>query len=342
VATRFVVRAEEPRRRGTNIARGPSYELRQEGQAVNAPDRKSVDDAQFRASHVGASEVAALFGCSPHLTHFELWHRKKGNIATPAFNVRHDDGLPDNERVLWGIRLESAIIEEAKERYGYVDREQLDRLSNGKGLGGHPDRRVICPERGPGIIEIKTCDWLERKKWGDEPPNHYLVQSQAYQGLDQVDWGDVLVLVGGNKLERFRYTFRPKIYAEIERRVEAFWQSIAANEPPKPDYSRDLETITELTREGTDATVDLTADNLAHEAAAAFLFAQEARKGAQAKEDAAKAELLDKLGTASVGLLNGFTVRAIAVAAVPDRPAQPGEIIKGRKPYRRLSVKELT
>jgi predicted phage-related endonuclease len=309
---------------------------------LNAPAAASIDEARFRAQHVGASEVAALFDCSPYLTRFELWHRKAGNIATPAFDVIADDGTPENERIYWGVRLEAAIIEAAKERYGYVDREQADHLSNGKGLGGHPDRRVICPERGPGILEIKTADWLVRKSWGDEPPTHYLLQSQAYQGLDQVEWGDVLVLVGGNKLERFSYTFRQKIYAEIESRVEAFWRSVEAKDPPSADYRRDLDTIAELHREGTDDVVDLTADNLAHEAAAAFLFAKEARLEAEKKEDAAKAELLDKLGTAATGLLNGFTVRATTVVAIPERTAEPGEIIKGRKAYRRITVKELT
>jgi predicted phage-related endonuclease len=305
---------------------------------VNAP--ASLTDAQFRARHVGASEAAALFDCSPYLTKYELWHRKAGTIDTPEFNAIADDGSPENERIFWGVKLEAAIIEAAKERYGYTDREQAEQLSNGKGLGGHPDRRVICPQRGPGILEIKTADWLVRKDWGDEPPAHYLIQSQAYQGLDTFEWGDVLVLVGGNKLERFCYDFRPKIYAEIERRVDDFWRSIEANDPPPPDYARDLPTITELTRQGSDETVDLRTDNLAADAAHRFLWAAEERKQAQAKEDAAKAELLDKLGTASVGLLAGYVLRATTVAPIPDRIAEPGELIKGRKSYRRLSVKE--
>lgn len=305
---------------------------------MNAPAR--IDDARFRATHVGASEAAALFDCCPYLTRYELWHRKKGSIATPEFDVIATDGTPENERIYWGVRLEAAIIEAAKERYGYADREQLDRLTNGKGLGGHPDRRVVCPERGPGILEIKTADWLVRKEWGDEPPAHYLIQSQAYQGLDGVEWGDVLVLVGGNRLERFCYNFRPKIYAEIERRVEAFWASIEADDPPPPDYTRDLATITDLNRDATDETVDLTGDNLAAIAAAEYLRAAAARKEAQAREDAAKAELLDKMGPAGTALLNGFIARATPVAPVPDREAEPGEIIKGRKGYRRFSVKE--
>lgn len=305
---------------------------------MNAP--ANLSEAQFRARHVGASEVPALFDESPYLTRFELWHRKAGNIDTPEFNVLQDDGTPENERIYWGVKLEAAVIEAAKERYGYTDREQLERLSNGKGLGGHPDRRVICPDRGPGILEIKTADWLIRKQWGDEPPAHYLLQSQAYQGLDGVEWGDVLVLVGGNRLERFCYAFRPKIYAEIEKRVEAFWQSIEANDPPPPDYTRDLETITDLYREGGDEVVDLTGDNLAAIAAAELLRATEERKAAQKREDAAKAELLDKLGTASTAMLKGFICRATTVAAIPDRPAEPGEIIKGRRAYRRLTVRD--
>lgn len=308
---------------------------------MNAPDKRLSDELAFRASVVGASEVAALFDCSPYLTRFELWHRKKGTIATPDFNAIGPDGTPEDERIYWGVRLEAAIIEAAKERYGYTDREQLERLTNGKGLGGHPDRRVVCPKRGPGILEIKTADWLIRKSWGDEPPEHYLLQSQAYQGLDGVAWGDVLVLVGGNKLERFSYDFRPRIYAEIERRVDAFWKSVEANTPPPADYSRDLDTIADLYREGDDSVADLTGDNLAPDAAARFLFAQRDRKEAQAREDAAKAELMDKMGAASTAMMEGFIARATTVPAIPERTAEPGEIIKGRKAYRRFSIKEM-
>lgn len=304
---------------------------------MNAPANQ---DALFRASVVGASEVAALFDASPYLTRFELWHRKKGTIATPEFNHVGEDGTPEDERIYWGVRLEAAIIDAAKERYGYTDRDQVDHLTNGKGLGGHPDRRVICPKRGPGILEIKTADWLIRKGWGDEPPMHYLLQSQAYQGLDGVLWGDVLVLVGGNKLERFCYDFRPKVFAEIERRVEAFWQSVEAGTPPPADYTRDLDTIRELNAAPADSAIDLKGDNLAAIAAAEYLAGKEQEKAGKARAEAALAELIDKTGSHNLAFLDGFTFRATTVAAVADRVALPGEIIKGRKSYSRYTVKE--
>lgn len=305
---------------------------------MNAP--ANLSDAAFRASVVGASECAALFDASPYLTRFELWHRKAGNIAVPEFDAVADDGTPENERVWWGVRLEAAIIDAACERFGYTVEARDERLTDGKGLGGHPDAIVVCPQRGRGILEIKTVDWLVRRDWGDEPPMSYLLQSQTYQGLAGVTWGDVIVLVGGNKLERFQYEFRPKIYGEIEKRVEAFWQSVHENKPPPADYTRDLDAIKELYGEQTDATVDLQGDNRAAVACAEYLAASEEAKLATARKEAAQAELFDKLQEASTGFAEGFVIRSTLVKAIPERVAEPGEIISGRKSYRRLTIKE--
>jgi predicted phage-related endonuclease len=306
---------------------------------VNAP-AKNLSDEAFRASVVGASEVAALFDASPYLTRFELWHRKAGNIATPEFDAIADDGTPENERIYWGVRLEAAILEAAQERYGYTIEARDERLANGNGLGGHPDAIATCPTRGRGILEIKTVDWLVRKSWGDEPPMHYLLQSQTYQGLAGVEWGDVLVLVGGNKLERFQYEFRPKVYREVERRVTEFWRAVRMNEPPPADYSRDLDTIKELYGEQGDETIDLKGDNLAAIAAAEYLTAAAEEREAKARKEAAAAEIFDKLKDAALGFADGFTIKSTLVKAIPDREAEAGEIIKGRRSYRRLTIKE--
>lgn len=293
-------------------------------------------DDVFRASVVGGSEVAALFDASSWLTHFELWHRKNGTIATPDFG--------GNERIEAGIRLEPAIIEWACDKWGYQRRPTPKRLENGKGLGGHPDQLVICPQRGDGLIEVKTADWLVAKNWGDEPPLQYQLQAMAYMGLAGVNWGDIVILVGGNELRRFQIEFRPKLFAEIERRVEAFWQSVKAGTAPKPDYTRDGSVIAELNTPGTDDLIDLTGDNLAAIAAAEFLAADEISKEAAKRREAAKAELMDKLGEAGVAKLQGFIVKAPTVKATPDTiitPEMVGETIKGRKAYRRFSIKEI-
>ncbi|MBB5709294.1 YqaJ viral recombinase family protein [Sphingomonas xinjiangensis] len=308
---------------------------------MNAP--ASFTDAQFRASVVGAGEVSALFGVNPWLTEFELWHRKTGDVGVPEFNALRPDGTPENERIYCGVKLEPVIIEMAKERWGYTAREQVKHLTNGNGLGGHPDRRVICPDRGPGILEVKMVDWLERKKWGDEPPTHYLIQNQTYQGLDGVSWGDVIVLVGGNSLERHQYDFRPKLYAEVQRRVADFWQSVRDGNAPKPDYSRDGDTLVEVLGTPTDELADLR-DNLeAEQAAMEWTEARARRFAAEADEATAKARLIEMVGTAGAALLPSFRVscnmtKGSSGTLITD--AMVGTTINARKGYRRFDIKE--
>lgn len=290
-------------------------------------------DDEFRASVVGASEVAALFDASPYVTHFELWHRKAGNVAVPEFG--------GNERIEAGIRLEPVIIDWACDKWGYTKRETPKRLQNQAGIGGHPDQFVICPERGPGLLEIKTADWLVAKSWGDEPPLHYQLQAMTYMGLAGASWGDIVILVGGNELRRFQIEVRPKLFAEIERRVSDFWRSIATDTAPKPDYTRDGDTIRELNAAPGDTLIDLRGDNLAAVAAAEYLAGKELEKAGKARAEAALAELIDKMGENGTALLDGFTFKATRVAAIADREAEPGEIIKGRKSYCRYTCKEM-
>lgn len=307
-----------------------------------APIDPAADEA-FRAAHVGASEVAALFGMSPWLTEFELWHRKAGNIATPDFNAVVD-GVPENERVYWGVKMEPVIVEAACERWGYEPLQSPHFLSNGKGLGGHPDRIVNCPERGRGILEVKTADWLVVKGWGDEPPAHYLLQNLTYQGLAGCDWGDVIVLVGGNKLERFQYDIRPKIYADIEARVAAFWQSVRDGKAPKPDYSRDGRTLVDVIGAPTDEVIDLRNDFDAGDLAGQYLAAKEVEKAAVQRADTIKAQLIEKIGTAGFALLPDHKISATQTKGTPDRlitSDMVGEVIKGRRGYRRFDVKGL-
>jgi predicted phage-related endonuclease len=302
---------------------------------MNAPAKIIAGDGddEFRSSVVGASEIAALFDVSPYCTRFELYHRKAGNVAVPEFG--------GNERIEAGIRLEPVIIDWACDKWGYAKAETPKRLENGKGLGGHPDQLVTCPERGRGLLEVKTADWLVAKSWGDEPPLHYQLQALSYMGLAGVQWADIVILIGGNELRRFQIEFRPGLFAEIERRVGEFWQSIADGNAPKPDYTRDGDTIRELNAAPGDTVIDLQGDNLAAIAAAEYLAGKEIEKQGKARAEAALAELVDKMGENGTALLEGFTVRATKIAAIPDREAQPGEIIKGRKSYCRYTVKEM-
>ncbi len=310
---------------------------------MNALPATHDSDTAFRASVIGASEVAALFDKSPWLTAFELWHRKKGTIDTPEFAT--------DERQQAGVRMESAIVDWACDKWGYTKIKTPKRVQIGR-LGGHPDQLAHCPQRGLGVLEVKTVDRLMFRDWGDEPPLHYQLQAITYAGLVGLKWADLIVLVGGTQLERFQIDARPKLFAEICERVEAFWQSIEEGRAPLPDFTRDKDTIGAICRDLSIEEIDLTSDNLAPAACQEYLAAHAAEKEAAARKEAAQAEIMFKLAQAAtsggdpvkriVATMPGFRATATLIAEVPDRTATEGEIIKGRKAYRRLTIKQET
>lgn len=295
----------------------------------------------LRARHVGASEVAILFGQQPDYMPgpFALWHAKAGIV--PPENV-------DNPRTRWGLRLEDAIAEAAGAEEGWEVRP--GQYASRDGLGATLDRIIAAPgpkERdagltGPGVLELKNADWLTHKKsWGEEPPTHILLQLQAQLLATGYGWGAVAVLVGGNDLRIYRYTPRPKLQAEIARRVAAFWESVRARKRPDPDGSDSaFRTLRELEPEVVDEPADLSGDNEAPVLAADLLRLAEQRKALEKQEAEIKARLFDKLGGYRFALVDGFRIAQAVTPAKEPRPAKPGEIIPGRAESRRLIVTE--
>ena len=55
---------------------------------------------ELRKNDITSTEVSALFGMSPYMTEFEVWHRHKNNITS---------SFKENDRTVWGDRLETAI-----------------------------------------------------------------------------------------------------------------------------------------------------------------------------------------------------------------------------------------
>ncbi len=55
---------------------------------------------ECRTKDITSTEIAALFGISPYITEFELWHRKKSGVVVK---------FEENERMEWGTALQDAI-----------------------------------------------------------------------------------------------------------------------------------------------------------------------------------------------------------------------------------------
>lgn len=249
-----------------------------------------------RAKDITSTEVPALYGLSPYVTEFELWHRKATGVV---------EAHGDSERMRWGRRLESAIATGVAEDNGWQVRKRdvyvrLDDLR----LGASFDFEIDGDPRGPGLLEVKNVDGLVfRDQWhvandSREAPDHIELQLQTQLEVSGFAWGCIVALVGGNEAHTLIRTRDEEIGRDIRGRARAFWQSVDSGTAPRPDFVRDSEFIIRQLRRhaGTEAIkADAEIDNLL----AIYQRQAAAMKAAEESRDAVKAEILLRIGTAA-------------------------------------------
>lgn len=299
----------------------------------------------LRARHIGASEVASLFGVQPPyaLSRFALWHVKAGNAPPPDVS---------GERIDWGNRLESLIAEVTADAEGWKIRKGSYASDDAcPGLGASLDYEVIgSPELeaagyfGDGALECKAVDWIVHKRtWTEgEPPPHILLQLQTQCAARNLQWGAVGALVSGNDRRIYKYKARPKLIAEIRRRVAEFWTSIDEKREPPPDGSDGSSSVlASLFPEIVDDALDMTGSNEWAEAADALHTAAAVRKAANDAYDEARNRVAHLLAGHKRGFGNGWAVNCAVTPANPGRDPRPGEKIGARKESRSYTAKEM-
>ena len=119
--------------------------------ATTITPKDEADWLAMRKQDVTSTESAALFGMSPYLTHFDLWHRKhSGNV--PEFKT--------NERMKWGNRLESAIAHGIAEEQGWKVSPMKEYMRLPTSRIGSSFDFVITSLGEPVHLEIKNVDYL--------------------------------------------------------------------------------------------------------------------------------------------------------------------------------------
>jgi len=217
-----------------------------------------------RLLDVTSTEVSALYDLSPYQTEFELYHQKKDKLV-----VRIDD----NERMLWGRNLESAIAHGAADTMGW-EIEKLDvYMSNENRLGSSFDFKINKsnkfdpPDEGVGLLEIKNVDFSAyKKRWKDdgngniEAPPFIELQCQHQMEVSGINWCALVALVGGNT-QKIIFRKRDRAIGEdLTKKVGEFWKKVKAGTPPSIDYLKDAEYMIKTLHNQADAGVMLDAD----------------------------------------------------------------------------------
>lgn len=270
---------------------------------------------QMRAEDVTSTEVSALFGLSPYMTEFEVWHRhSKNEIA--AFE--------ENERMRWGNRLESAIAEGVGVDNNWTVKPFKDyvRVPDLK-MGASFDYKILDIKEMTApttlaLLEVKNVDALQfKEKWefGDdgelEAPLHIEMQVQYQMLVSDVAEAYIAALVGGNTVHLLKRQIDKDIAADIEIKVFEFWESIRNGKAPDPDFNRDSKFISKLYNTVQEGTIlESVTDDRIHCLAEQYKAARDDEKAATERKQAAKAELLTLVGEANKVKGDGFSISA--------------------------------
>ncbi len=298
-----------------------------------------VDEAQWlaaRTQDVTSTEVPALYGLSPYVTEFELWHRKRDGVV-----VRVDQ----DERMRWGNRLESAIALGVAEDHKWKASKLATymRLPDVR-LGASFDFEIEDAQRGIGLLEVKNVDgYVFREQWDEsggviKAPDHIELQLQTQLEVSGREWGCIVALVGGNEAHVTMRTRDPVIGNDIRSKVAAFWRSVWKGEEPQFNAERDAEFIAQLHKQS-DACKTLVADRDTDELLADYAAAAEALREAETRREAAKARILMRIGTASkvssaLGTLSCGTTKESPGTLIT--PEMVGQHVGGRSSFRQF------
>lgn len=194
----------------------------------------------IRAKHVGASEVSALFGLSPWLTRWQLYHLKRGTLPD----------VLENTSMTQGKFFEPAIAAYAQEKFSITLRKVRRYLSHDSvpGMGASLDYE----EYGDGTLiptEMKWSLYGDGWDWEGEEltaiPDAYMMQVQHQMACAGAERGQLIAFTGGD-LKRMLIPRSERMVSAIEDAVRTFWADVTAAHEPPVDFSVDAEAIGRL------------------------------------------------------------------------------------------------
>lgn len=193
-----------------------------------------------RQTGIGGTDVAAILGLDRYRTPLDVWREKMGLDS-------EQEPHPSAEA---GKRLEAVIARWWSDDTGLpIKRRRLvARHKDAQCLLGHTDR--IIDVNPKGILEIKNRServWQQWPQFSAPAAEYYQVQhylhifSSKFKG--HYRWGEIAVLVGGNRLEKVPMELHPQYEQVIEYLVEWWEKHVVGETPPEPVTEQDVKTL---------------------------------------------------------------------------------------------------
>lgn len=294
----------------------------------------------LRKQDITSTESSALFGASPYVTAFELYHRKLGNLES-TFSA--------NPRMIWGSRLESAIAYGIAEDNGWTIEplKSYWRIPELR-IGSSFDYVITSLPDGPALLEIKLVDglaylkdWQKEDEDNDaESPVHIEMQLQHQLLVSGFKRGFIGALVGGNKTVLLPRERDEAVIGAMRKRIAEFWSDVDNRREPKAVMPDDAQTLRRIHNHAEPGKIlDATGEDFADLRNLVRDYDEASKREKQAKEDkdVAAAEILAMIGDHESVILPFGKVSAGVVADSPGTlitAEMEGTYYGARKGYR--------
>ena len=258
-----------------------------------------------RNDFIGGSDIAAIVGEHPTMSNLTVFLDKTGQ------GVPFDGG----EFVEWGHRLEAPILDawaEANPDVIVAHMKGTWKHPDIPYLGASPDGLVFGDSRGLGVLEAKNVSVWFQDEWEDDTPARNIVQVLHNASVLGATWCEVVGLIGGNELRRFKFEVADctALVAAFQTQCSAFWKYVALGEAPPAQLAHQatkkelaLVNPADFSRDE----IELTDDGVLDALAIRPMMAKEVKE-AQVVVDECDNIIRQALGTATIGTVNGLDV----------------------------------
>ena len=176
-----------------------------------------------RRGFLGASDAPPALRMSPWVSDYALWADKRGLLPESG----------DTERFWWGRALEPLILARWSEQTGVpiLHRHRMLVSREHPHMAANPDGEVAN-----AVLEAKTADGWDERRWDEGIPDHYALQGQHLMIVTGHRRCIFPVLFGYRQRE-FVMDWDQGLADLIIKGETEFWQRVTENDPPDPDGS---------------------------------------------------------------------------------------------------------
>jgi putative phage-type endonuclease len=242
---------------------------------------------EFRRSHIGSSDIAAILGKDPYKTAYDVWLDKTGQLPPQE----------ENESMFAGTMFESGVLGFAERELGKLKRNQY-RSVKSVPIGSNIDA-IVCETGNP--VEAKTAGLFGpvTENWGaaetDEVPDRVILQAHSHMLVTGTKLCHVAAFIGGRGFVMYHVPADMELMVIISQRAEDFWFNHVVPKIAPDDSLPSLPAVKRVSR------IPNTTVSVADDIVNRWLDAKASLQMAGEEKEAAEAALLAALGNAEAG-----------------------------------------